>query len=213
MTWLTSRDGKIVELVGNEDTLGLLMQLGFLASPGPPPAPPSPQRHLEVARRYFEELMNERRLQVIDEIMAPDVVLRVATQAEAMRGYDGVRQFVQSLTTAFPDIRFTIEHLIGEQTRVAARWTVTGTHRGPFLGIVPTGNPINDQGTTFFAFHQGTIVAVWVNENGLGLLQQMGAIPVSSQAPGKSPGQAVDAAALAELETMVLDAPSPEGEE
>jgi steroid delta-isomerase-like uncharacterized protein len=157
--------------------------------------------------------MNERRLQVIDEIMAPDVVLRVATQAEAMRGYDGVRQFVQSLTTAFPDIRFTIEHLIGEQTRVAARWTVTGTHRGPFLGIVPTGNPINDQGTTFFAFHQGTIVAVWVNENGLGLLQQMGAIPVSSQAPGISPVQAVDAAALAELETMVLDAPSPEGEE
>jgi steroid delta-isomerase-like uncharacterized protein len=176
MSWLRIVDGKIVESLANEDTLGMMMQLGVLPSPPAPPATTTVENKAMV-RRYFGELLSEGKLEVIGEIFSPDCAFRIPTLPEPVRGHQGLHQFVIGLRTGFPDIQFTVERMMGEGDKVAARWTITGTHQGTFLGVAASNNKIKDQGVDIFRVAGGKIVEIWVNENDLGLMQQMGAIP------------------------------------
>ena len=62
----------------------------------------------------------------------------------AVEGVEGFRRYVQLVRDAFPDFHNTIEDLIAEDDRVAARLRYTGTHSGPLFGVAPTGNPLTD---------------------------------------------------------------------
>lgn len=161
MTWLRIVDGKIVESLANEDTLGLLTQIGVLPQESTPPPTTTPEENREIVSRYFNELMNEGKLEVIDEIVAPNFAFRIATLSEPVRGREGMQAFVTGLRTGFPDIKFTVEREAAEADKVAARWRITGTHEGEFLGIPPTGNRIQDQGVDIFVFSGGKIVEIW----------------------------------------------------
>lgn len=178
MSWLRFKDGKFVEARINEDTLGLLMQIGAIPVPGgeaPAAAQPSGDDLLKVVGRYFGELMSEGKFEVIDEIIAERFSFHIPTLPEPIRGKDGMRGFVTGLRTGFPDIKFTIERQIAEGDKAAARWFIEGTHNGPFLGMPPTGNKIKDQGVDIFVFQGDKIAEIWVNENDLGLMRQLGA--------------------------------------
>ncbi len=175
ISWLRIVEGKFVEARINEDTLGLLIQIGAIPAPQAPPPPTSPQENLQTARRYFLELMNEGAFGIIPEIMTPNVSFRIPTLPEAIRGHEGIVQFVTGLRTGFPDLQFEIERQIAEDDKVAMRWFISGTHRGPFLGMPPTQNKIHDQGIDIFVFQHGKIAEIWVNENDLGLMKQLGA--------------------------------------
>jgi steroid delta-isomerase-like uncharacterized protein len=179
MTWFRMRDGKIVEALANEDTVGLLTQLGVLPSDGGPPPAQDPEQSKTLVRRYFGELMSQGNLELIDELFADNCAFRIPTLPEAVRGREGMRQFVTGLRTGFPDIKFEIERIAAEGDKAAARWTITGTHEGEFLGIPPSGNRVHDQGVDIFRIANGRIVEIYVNENDLGLLQQLGAIPTA----------------------------------
>jgi len=174
MSWLRFKDGKFVEARINEDTLGLLQQIG--AIPGPPrPEPSSTEANKAMVRRYFDELMSQGKLGVIDEIIGERFSFHIPTLPEPILGRDGMRAFVTGLRTGFPDIQFTVERLAAEGSRAAARWFIQGTHNGPFLGMPPTGNKVKDQGLDIFIFAGGKIAEIWVNENDLGLMKQLGA--------------------------------------
>jgi steroid delta-isomerase-like uncharacterized protein len=163
-----------VEARINEDTLGLLMQIG--AIPGPPrPEPSSTEQNKAMVKRYFDDLMSQGKFEVIDEIIGERFSFHIPTLPEPIRGRDGMRGFVTGLRTGFPDIQFTIERLCAEGDKAAARWFIEGTHNGPFLGMPPTGNRIKDQGVDIFVFADGKIAEIWVNENDLGLMKQLGA--------------------------------------
>src|SRR5947209_9427623 len=174
MSWLRFKDGKFVEARINEDTLGLLQQIGGI--PGPPrPEPSSVDANKATVGRYFKELMSQGKLEVIDEIIGDRFSFHIPTLPEPIRGKDGMRGFVTGLRTGFPDLHFTIERLAAEGDKAAARWFIEGTHNGPFLGMPPTGNHIKDQGVDVFVFAGGKIAEIWVNENDLGLMKQLGA--------------------------------------
>ena len=85
----------------------------------------------------YEELWNQLRLELVDEILAPDVTfrgsLRISTQ-----GIDGFKQYVNTVRAAFPDFQNSVEELIAEADKVVARLTYSGTHRGELFGIPPT---------------------------------------------------------------------------
>jgi steroid delta-isomerase-like uncharacterized protein len=174
MSWLRFSNGKFVEARINEDTLGLLLQIGGI--PGPPAPPPADtSANSAVVHRYFNDLMSQGQLEIIPEIMAPNISFHIPTLPEAIRGHDGMKGFVTGLRTGFPDIKFTVERQIAEGNKVAARWFIEGTHNGVFLGMPPTGNHVKDQGLDVFIFQDGKIAEVWVNENDLGLMKQLGA--------------------------------------
>jgi len=174
MSWLRFKDGKFVEARINEDTLGLLQQIGAIPS-APRPEPSSVDANKATVGRYFNELMSQGKLEVIDEIIGERFSFHIPTLPEPIRGKDGMRGFVTGLRTGFPDLQFTVERLIAEGDKAAARWFIQGTHNGPFLGMPPTGNKVKDQGLDIFVFSGGKIAEIWVNENDLGLMKQLGA--------------------------------------
>ena len=95
---------------------------------------------------------------------------------------EGHRQFSQAMVTAFPDLDRRIEDLFADGDRVAVRWTATGTHTGDFMGIPPSGTTATSSGITIFRIADGRIVEEWGHSDMLGLLQQLGAIPVGAPA-------------------------------
>jgi steroid delta-isomerase-like uncharacterized protein len=177
ITWLHIADGKIKSARVDEDSLGLLMQLGAIPTEAVPNEPSSPEANKATVNRYFNEIMSQGRLEVIDELMAKDFIIRISSLHEPFRGPEGMKQFVTGLRTAFPDIQFTVEEQIAEGDKVACRFTSISTHQGEFAGIPPTDKQVKDHGTDIFRFVSGKIAEVWVSENALGLMQQIGAIP------------------------------------
>jgi steroid delta-isomerase-like uncharacterized protein len=170
MSWQRFKDGKIIETLGNEDTVGMFSQLGIIPSAL---KATTPEQNTAAAHRYFDELMNQGKLDVINEIMTPDFQFIIPTQPAPIAGYDNMSGFVTYLRNAFPDIKFTVEREIAELNKVAMRWRITGTHKGEFLGMPASGNRISDYGIDIFTFENGKIKTVHVNENDFGLFQQL----------------------------------------
>jgi predicted ester cyclase len=129
-----------------------------------------------LVRRFFEEFCNGRRDELADELIAGDYVSH-GPQAPPAEGPDGVRDRVGVYQTAV-DGHWTIEEIFSAGDRVVARWTGTGTHRGELMGVAPTGAPIDVDAISVFRVTGGKIAEEWTVWDALGLLQQVGAVPV-----------------------------------
>lgn len=90
---------------------------------------------------------------------------------------EGLKKFYQGLWEAFPDLRITIEDIVGEGETVAWRLSVTGTHEAEFRGVAPTGQKVAFTAQYVFRFRNGKIVERWTNLDRLGVLIQLGAVP------------------------------------
>ena len=134
-----------------------------------------------VIRWFVEEVLNTGNLGAVDELFAPDYLAHVPLRAEPLRGVAAWRQRVAGYLAAFPDLHFTIEDLIAERDTVVARLTWSGTQRAEFLGLVATNERVAVTGIGIWRIARGRIVEEWIAEDLLGLLQQLGAIPVSGQ--------------------------------
>jgi steroid delta-isomerase-like uncharacterized protein len=171
ISWQRMANGQIVETHGNEDTVGMFSQLGIL--PTSPLLAENPEQNLKTTHIYFDEIMSQGKLELIEEIMTPDFQFIIPTQPAPIAGYDNMKGFVTYLRTAFPDITFTVEREIASDNKVATRWRIKGTHKGEFLGMPASGNVVEDYGIDIFTFEQGKIKTVHVNENDFGLFQQL----------------------------------------
>ncbi len=127
-------------------------------------------------RRIYDEIWNQGNLEAIDEILSPDYVAHFLPPG-IPPGRDGFRQFVAMYRTAFPDGHAKVEDQIAEGDKVATRITVTGTHRGPFMGIPATGNEVKITTVVITRFQDGRNVEGWAEQDRLGLMQQLGVVP------------------------------------
>lgn len=91
-----------------------------------------------------------------------------------LRGHAGARQLITLLTGAFPDFRTSVDLIIADGDRVAARLTHTGTHRGDFLGVPANGRTATVGATGLFTVRDGRLVRNHVIFDALGLLTQLG---------------------------------------
>jgi predicted ester cyclase len=94
-----------------------------------------------------------------------------------LSGHEGAKQLI-GMWSAFSNLKVTVEDSVGEGDRVAARFTISGTHSGSFMGIAPTGKPIKVTATGIFRVVDGKATDNWVNFDAMGLLQQIGAAPM-----------------------------------
>ncbi|HVP20994.1 MAG TPA: ester cyclase [Anaerolineaceae bacterium] len=127
-------------------------------------------------RRIFDEAFNVGNLEVVDEVLAPDHHTHI-TIGGAPNGPQGLKLMIAIYRTAFPDLLCTVDDEIVEGDRVAARWTMRGTHKGLFLGNQPTGRPVEIQGMIFARLGNGRMVEDWTLIDHMGILQQIGVIP------------------------------------
>jgi steroid delta-isomerase-like uncharacterized protein len=148
----------------------------------------TPEENTVMFQRIWDELFNQRKLEVVDELFAPDFVnhVRVVQVREAPPppfppGPAHMKQLVTTLTTAFPDSHFTVEDIIATGDKVVGRITWSGTHKGDFLGIPPTGKAFKVSHIQIFRFAGGKIVEHWAVRDDLGMLRQLGLIPPLEQ--------------------------------
>jgi steroid delta-isomerase-like uncharacterized protein len=86
------------------------------------------------------------------------------------------------LRKAFPDFKATIKHLMAEDDKVVLHMTWTGTHKGEFMGIPPTGQSIAINVIDIIRIAEGQFVEHWGVMDQMAMMQQLGALP----APGQS---------------------------
>ena len=138
----------------------------------------SVEQNKSIVRRWIEEGWNKGNLSVVDQIYAADVVQHDPGSPAPVTSSTVLKQYVGVFLTAIPDLHFTIDDLIAEGDKVAWRFTSRGTQTGPLMTIPPTGKVCNVTGLVLFRLADGKIAEVWVNYDNLGLLQQLGVIPV-----------------------------------
>ena len=127
-------------------------------------------------RRLFDYAFNRGNLAILEELLTPDSITHLQTSGFP-NNHTGFKQLIASLRLAFPDLHCTVEDEIEEKDKLAALWTMRGTHKGSFLGNPPTGRSIVVQGIIFARTADGRIVEDWILVDQLGVLQQLGLVP------------------------------------
>ena len=135
-----------------------------------------------IVSRYYDEVLNQRRLDVLDEIAAEDYVEHDPFPGQG-NGRADLKARVTGLHNWFNPLRFTVEDVIAEDDRVAVRWTNAGTDSGGFMGIPPTGKEFGIAGIDIHVVRDGRLAEHWHVVDLLGQMQQLGLIP----APGGDP--------------------------
>ena len=137
----------------------------------------SAEENKAIVRRWTEEGFGEGNLAVADEVGATDFINHNPVAGQ-QPGREGLKAAVAMLRGAFPDLRVQIENLISEGDKVALRDTISGTHLGSFAGIPPTGEQVEVARIAIFRVVDGKIVEHWANTDMLGLMRQLGVIPM-----------------------------------
>lgn len=135
------------------------------------------EKNKATVRQMYKELFTQEKLSLAEEMFTADYIDHEVPPGLPPRGPASMQQLVIMFHTAFPDIRFEVEEAIGEDETVAARVTWTGTHRGSFLGIAPTGRVVHQKQMHFMHFRDGKMVEHLALRDDLGLRQQLGVIP------------------------------------
>jgi steroid delta-isomerase-like uncharacterized protein len=126
-----------------------------------------------IVRRYFDQVLNERRHDLAGEFLTDNIELHGSGLPP---GLEVVKQWFTMFAAAFPDGQYTIEDVVAEEDRVVARTTFNGTHQGEMQGIPATGKNVSVPGITILRLDNGKIAEGWLVNDRLGMMQQLGVV-------------------------------------
>ena len=126
-------------------------------------------------KRMYDEVYNTGDLSKVPELISPEY------QHGDFKGQEGWGQLVSMFRSAFPDLHFTIDQIIGEGDTLAYRITGEGTHQGAFLTFEPTGKKIKWTQSLFSDFKDEKLLSSIATTDMLGILQQMGYLPPTEE--------------------------------
>ncbi|WP_086766919.1 ester cyclase [Streptomyces bobili] len=135
------------------------------------------QVNKRVMERYTSEYLPGRNPALASEFVSPDIV--VHSGGQTWQGRDTYLGIVAANLRAFPDLKWTVQDMRAEGDTVAVRYTMTGTHEGPFAGVEATGRAIRSESMAFYRLSHGKIVEERAQLDMLGILRQMGAVPAA----------------------------------
>jgi len=141
----------------------------------------SSETNKAIVRRFVEQVWNERRLDLVEEFFPEDYVGHSAG-APLSHGLEEVKGFIATVLNAYPDFTINIDDMIAEGDKVVTRWRSRGTHQGEPLGIPPTGKLITQEGMAVYRMVDARIAEDWFFPDTMGLMQQLGVIPVPGEA-------------------------------
>jgi steroid delta-isomerase-like uncharacterized protein len=129
-----------------------------------------------VVRRLYQEVWNERKLEVADELISPSHALEDPNAADATTGPEAYKEQVMRLVLAFPDLKFKLHDMICEKDKVVAAWAISGTHQGKYKGIEATGKKVLVEGITIHQIAEGKVLDSLVSWDTMGLMKKIGGI-------------------------------------
>ena len=133
----------------------------------------SAETNKAIVRRYYEEVLHQHKLPLIEELFAPNFQSHARSGDMDLPAYT---ETVERSLQAFPDLQVTIEGQIAEGDLVATRWSAKGTHLGAFGGVQPTGKEITLTAMHFHRLVDGKIADHWEQFDLVGALQQLGVL-------------------------------------
>ncbi len=128
------------------------------------------EQNKDLIRRFYEELVNGRKIELADEMIIEDF----DDHAARGTGLENFKTLYAVMLRIFPDIHAKIEDLIAENDKVAARVEFTATQAGSFRGFPPTNQKVAFSGMDIFRLKDGKIAERWVQRDFLGLLEKLG---------------------------------------
>jgi steroid delta-isomerase-like uncharacterized protein len=131
-----------------------------------------------VVRRWFDEVWNQGRAEVIEELFDENGIAHGLADdpANPIKGPRDYRPFYEVFRQAFPNITVVVEDMVAEGDKVAARCSVRGQHEGDFMGRAATKSPVEITGITIIRIENGKIVEAWNNFDFMTLHRQVGLI-------------------------------------
>jgi steroid delta-isomerase-like uncharacterized protein len=129
-----------------------------------------------IARRFIQ-LWGKGSLDMVDELAAPTISVFYSMVPETIDGPEAFKQVLMMMHSGLPDADISVEEEIAEGDTVVIRWTIRGTHMSELMGIPPTGKQVTWTGITIYHLADGKIVEEKGEEDSLGLMRQLGAVP------------------------------------
>ena len=133
----------------------------------------SAEENKELVRRYLNAF-NDKDRETLAECVDDDIVEH--GPHEEIRGIEEFLANPWENLQAFPDYEGTTDTILAEGDTVAVRYTVSGTHEGDYYGIQATGNYVTWTGLAMYRIEYDQIVEIWLEEDRLGLLEQLGVV-------------------------------------
>ena len=125
----------------------------------------------ETVRRMFDEVINQGKVELIDELFDPDFQ---STAPPNTMGREEFKSFVRMWLAGFPDIKCEVYDQVAEGDMVAWGVRATGTHTGEFVGIPPTGRTVDFDSLNIGQFRDGRGYRHKVIMDVPGLMAQLG---------------------------------------
>ena len=132
------------------------------------------EKNKALVTRYFEEVWNQGKLEVLDEIIDSDYINHSPGMPNPHPGPEGLKPIVSAIRQAFPDLKYVIKNMVISEEQVAIHTTMQGTHLGNFFGLVPTGKMIKVSQMQIEQIKNDKIIAHWRVTDDLALLRQLG---------------------------------------
>ena len=129
-----------------------------------------------LARRINDEVLSQGKVEVIDELIADDFVEHQAMPGMPS-GKEALKAFTEMFRAAFPDLKVETVATAVDGDEVWIHSIMTGTHKGEFNGIAPTGKKVSVEMFDRVRTRDGKAVEHWGVSNDLGMMTQLGVIP------------------------------------
>ena len=137
----------------------------------------SVEENKALALRMIDEGFNQGKLDVIDELVAPDFIEHEAFPGLPSTGPAAPRAAMGMFLEAFPDLHFAVDDIIGEGDKVVVRGTMSGTHKGEFLGIPGTNATFQAGLIDIIEFKDGKATQHWGQTDQAAMMEQLGIAP------------------------------------
>ena len=129
-----------------------------------------------VIAAFIEEVINQKRLERADDLVLENFV-ELDPLPGQQQGREGLKGILGMLFAAFPDMHWVIDETVAEGDKVVTRFTWTGTHGGPFMGIPATGKSVTVKGVVMDKLEGGKMAESRILMDNMGMMMQLGAIP------------------------------------
>jgi steroid delta-isomerase-like uncharacterized protein len=138
------------------------------------------EQNKAIAARIPLEAFNQGKLDAIDEVIADNHVDHAIRPPGVPSGKEGLKVLAKSLRSAFPDLKIVIDLQVAEGDLVVQHATSTGTMKGEFAGMPPSGKTAKWEAIHISRIKDGKIVEHWMVQDQLGMLQQLGFMPATT---------------------------------
>jgi predicted ester cyclase len=131
-------------------------------------------------QRWVDEAWNQGRFESAGRLYPAEYTMH--NPGPDIQGAEGLCGFITMYRAGMPDLHMTVEDMLADGDKVVWRVRTRGTQTGPLFGIPPTGRSAEVGTTIISRFANGQWVEDWVQNDDLGLLQQLGAVPMPQAA-------------------------------